>query len=80
MMRFNIIVGAVRTQVTNTQKMNNYDMSTQNIPNPHACSLGDIKSNGDIANAWSLDDRKSKIVHISANTIKVEDAKNETKD
>ena len=37
MMRFNMRVGPVRTQMTNVQKMNNSEMSTQNNPNLHVC-------------------------------------------
>ena len=37
-------VEPVRTKMTNTQKMNNYEMSTQSIPNLHVCSLDEIKS------------------------------------
>ena len=33
MTRLNFPVGPVRTQMTNTQNMNNYEMSTQNITN-----------------------------------------------
>ena len=37
-MRLNSHVGTVRTQITNTQNMNNSDMSTQKTPNLHVCS------------------------------------------
>ena len=43
MMRLNYHVVHVRTQMTNTQKMNNSDMSTQNIPNVHISSTEDIE-------------------------------------
>ena len=39
MMRLNLRVGPVRTQMTNTQKINISDMNTQNIPNSRVCSL-----------------------------------------
>ena len=42
-MRFNLYAGPVRMQITNTQNMNNYDMSTKNIPNSHVCSSDDSK-------------------------------------
>ena len=42
-MRLNMKVGPVRTQMTNTQKMNNSEMSTKNIPNLHVCSTEKIK-------------------------------------
>ena len=38
MMRFNMRVGSVITKMTNMQKMNNYEMNTQNIPNSDFCS------------------------------------------
>ena len=34
-MRLKSRVGPVRTQITNTQNMNIYEMNTQNIPNSH---------------------------------------------
>ena len=37
MMRFNMCVGYVRTQITNRQKMNNSEISTKNIHNLHVC-------------------------------------------
>ena len=43
-MRLNLYIGPVRTQMTNTQKMNIYEMNTQNIPNSHVFSLEDNKS------------------------------------
>ena len=43
-MIFNILVGPVRTQMTNTEKTNKSEMSTQNIPNLHVCSLDDSES------------------------------------
>ena len=99
-MIFNIHVGPVRTKMINTQKMNNSEMSTQNIPNLRVCYLDEIESKGIsvdevllhvcymdeiklkivIFNACSLDKSESEIVHISGNTIKVKDAKNERKD
>ena len=33
MMKLNMRVGPIRMKTTNMQKMNNYDTSTQNIPN-----------------------------------------------
>ena len=79
MMRFSISVGPVTTQMTNTQNMNNSDMSMQNIPNLHVCSSDKRKSKRIIANACSLGKSKSKSVHISANTRKVKYLNNETK-
>ena len=38
MVRLNFPVGPVRTQMTNTQKMNNSEISTQNITNYRVCS------------------------------------------
>ena len=68
MMRFNLRVGPVRTQMTNMQKMNNYDMIMQKIPNLHVCSSDDSESkriNADnseskrvIVNTCSTDERK----------------------
>ena len=37
MMIFNISVGPARMQINNTQKINNSDISTQDIPNSHVC-------------------------------------------
>ena len=42
-MRLNLHVGPVRTQMTNTQKMNIYEMNKQNIPNLYVCSLDESK-------------------------------------
>ena len=42
MMRFNMRVVPVRTQMTNTQKKNNSEMSTQKIPNSHIYYLDEI--------------------------------------
>ena len=39
MMILNMPVGPVRTQITDTQEINNSEMSAQNIPNFHVCSL-----------------------------------------
>ena len=39
MMRFNMRVLPVRMQMTNTQKRNNYKISTQKIPNSQICSF-----------------------------------------
>ena len=44
MIRLNFHVGHVRTKITNTLKMNIYEMSTQNIPNLHICSADERKS------------------------------------
>ena len=46
MMRLNSHVGPVRMQRTNTQKINNSDISTQNIPNLHVCYTENINSKG----------------------------------
>ena len=64
MMRLNSQVGPVRTQTTNTQKMNISEMNTQKIPNSHV---------------FSLDESESKIVHEIVNTSEVKYAMNETK-
>ena len=37
--RSNLCVGPVKTQMTNTQNMNNSEMGTQKIPNSNVCSL-----------------------------------------
>ena len=39
MMILNLHAGPVRTQMINTQRMNNSEMSTQNTPNLHVCYL-----------------------------------------
>ena len=44
MVRFNFPVGPVRTQITNMQKMNISDMSTQKIPNLRVYSSAESKS------------------------------------
>ena len=44
MMRFNMRFFPVIMQMTNTQKMNNSDIITQNITNLHVCSLYESKS------------------------------------
>ena len=41
MMRFNIPIGPLRTQMTNMLNMNNHETSMQKIPNSHVCSLGE---------------------------------------
>ena len=46
MIIFNIPVGPVIIQTTNTQRMNNYETSIQNIPNLHGCSSYESKSKG----------------------------------
>ena len=43
MMIFNMRVCPVRTQMTNTNFLNDYEMSMQKIPNLHVCSLERIK-------------------------------------
>ena len=65
----------------NTQKMNNDEIITQDIPDMHVCSL--IKSESKLINAdkskWKmivvnacyLDMSKSNNVHINVNTSKV---------
>ena len=100
MMRFNIRVGPVRTQMTNMQNMNNSDTSTQKTTNLHVwssdegelkrinanerelhvCSTYKNESKRIIFNTCYLDESEPKSVHISVNTNKVTDAKNETKD
>ena len=42
-MIFNMYVIPVRTDITNTQKMNNYEISTQKMNNSHVCYLEKIK-------------------------------------
>ena len=89
-MRLNFHVGPVRTQMNNTQKMNNSDKSKQDNPNLHVCSTDKIKSKrikaGDrnskrvVVNACSSEKSESKSVHITFNTSKVKDAINEIKD
>ena len=44
MLRFNICVRPVRTKITNTQNMNNSEMSTQKIPNLRVCSFNKRES------------------------------------
>ena len=44
MTRLNIHVGPLGTQITNTQKTNNYDMSTQNIYNSQVCYSDESES------------------------------------
>ena len=39
MMIFNMRVSPVRTQMKSTQKINNFETSTQKITNLHVCSL-----------------------------------------
>ena len=68
--RFNMCVGPVRTQMTNTKSMNNSDMSTQKIPNLHVCSLNDSESkriNADKieSHACSTDKNETKIVIVN---------------
>ena len=43
MMRLNLYFGPVRTQITNTQKMNISEMNTQKISNFHVCSSDESK-------------------------------------
>ena len=42
-MRFNLYMFPVITQTTNTQNMNNSEMSRQNIPNSYVSSLDEKK-------------------------------------
>ena len=44
MMIHNSHIGPVRTQMTNTQKMNKSEISTKNTHNSHVCSSDEIKS------------------------------------
>ena len=46
MTRLNICVGPARTQITNAQKMNNYEKSKQKIPNLQVCSSDERKTKG----------------------------------
>ena len=71
MMRSNMSVGPVRTQMTNTQKMNNYESSTQKMNNYRVYYLGDIKTKGInsdkiLSHVCSTGDIKSKIVIVNA--------------
>ena len=71
MTRFNMCVGPVRTQTTNTQNMNNYEMNAQKIPTLHVCLLDDSESKRINADERSLhvyftDKRKQKRVIINA--------------
>ena len=43
-MIFNMCIFPVRIQMTNTQNMNNSEMSTQNIPNLRVCSFNKRES------------------------------------
>ena len=43
MIIFNVPVVPVRTKITNTKKMNNYEMITKNIPYSHACYSDESK-------------------------------------
>ena len=78
MMRLNLRVGPVRTQMTNTQKKKNYEMSAQKITNLRVCSQDEIISKRVIINVCSLDESDSKSIHKSVNTIEVKDATNES--
>ena len=46
MMRHNLHVGSVRTQMTNTQKINNSEINTQKIFSLHTYYLDNNKSKG----------------------------------
>ena len=70
-MIFNMRIGPVRMQMTNTQKMNNTEMSMQKIPNLHVCYLDEIKSKGinvneSLSHVCSMDERKSERVIVNA--------------
>ena len=70
MTRLNLHVGPVRTQMNNTQKMNNSDMSIKNNPNSHVCSTEEIKSKGikvykSESHICSTDKSESKIVIVN---------------
>ena len=70
-MRFNVRISPVRTQMTNTQKMNNYEMSTQNIPNSQVYYLEKkeskgINTNKILSRVCSTDESESKRVIINA--------------
>ena len=67
MMRFNIRLGPVRTQITNTQKMNDSEMNTKNIRNLHVCSsykskLNMTKEDKRLLRVCSADKKKPKRV------------------
>ena len=44
MMRFNVSVCSVRMQITKAKNMNNFETSTQKIPNLHVDYLGESES------------------------------------
>ena len=65
-------------------EMNNYEIIPKKISDSHICSLdkSEAKSiNGDKSKSHvcSTDESESKSVHISVNTIEVEDANNNNK-
>ena len=62
MMRFNICIGPVSTQMTNTRKINSSDMSRQNIPNSQVCSLDNIESK-----RIKVDKRESRVCYTDDN-------------
>ena len=69
-MIFNMRVGPIRTHMTNTQKMNNYEMSTQKITNFQVCSLDESESKGintdkRLSHVCSMDESESKIFMIN---------------
>ena len=70
LIRLNYHVVPVITQMTNTQKINNYEMSTQKIPSSHVCSMDESKSKSikydkRKSHLFSTDDRESKIVNTN---------------
>ena len=61
MMRLNLHVGPVRTQMNNTQRMNIYKMNTQKIPNSYVFSLYEsdskiINANETLSHVYSKDE------------------------
>ena len=79
MMIFNMRDGPVRTQITSTQKTNNYEMSKQNIPNLQVFPLEKIKSKvinagESLSYVCSTDEIKSKRVHVDESESKNIDA------
>ena len=64
-------VGPVRTQMTNTQKMNIYETNTQNIPNLHVCSseeseLKRINADKTLSHVCSTDKSESRSIIVNA--------------
>ena len=70
MIRLNSHVGPVRTQISNAQKMNHSEMSTQNIPNEYVYSLYDSGKKSRYADeseshVCSTNEKESKMVIVN---------------